>query len=184
ATSSQTAVVAASPPSPVNLTPPTISGSAQRGLTLTASPGSWSNEPTSYEYRGKRCDATGASFSPISGAGSATYTIVEADVGTTLRVTVTASNSAGPSAPAASAQTEVVTAPQQPPVNTAPPTISGTAQQGQTLTESHGSWTNEATSFGYEWLQCDGSGNNCSAISGATGQTYIPVAGDVGPKIG
>jgi len=27
-------------------------------------------------------------------------------------------------------------------------------------------------SFAYQWQQCDGSGNNCTAIYGATVQTY------------
>ena len=66
------------------------------------------------------------------------------------------------------------------PVSTAPPTVSGSAQQGQTLTEAHGSWTNSPTSFTYQWLQCDSSGNACTAIATATSQTYVPVAEDVG----
>src|SRR2546427_487840 len=65
------------------------------------------------------------------------------------------------------------------PTNKAAPSISGTAQHGQTLTEAHGEWTNNPTSFAYQWLQCDGSGSNCTAISGATGQSYVPLAGDV-----
>ena len=42
-----------------------------------------------------------------------------------------------------------------PPVNSAAPTITGTAQQGQTLTEAHGTWTNSPTGFTYQWQQCD-----------------------------
>src|SRR5207248_4610412 len=67
--------------------------------------------------------------------------------------------------------------------NTAAPAISGTPQQGQTLTESHGSWTNNPTSFAYQWLQCDGEGNNCQPISGATNQTYVLQPGDVGHRL-
>lgn len=69
------------------------------------------------------------------------------------------------------------------PTNTSPPSVSGTAQQGQTLIEVQGSWGNEPTSFEYQWLQCDGEGNNCNAISGATAQSYVPVADDVGHEI-
>jgi hypothetical protein len=65
------------------------------------------------------------------------------------------------------------------PVNTSPPTISGSPQQGQPSSEHNGSWTNSPTSFAYQWLQCDALGSGCLPISGATKQTYVPVAGDV-----
>ena len=70
-----------------------------------------------------------------------------------------------------------------PPVNISPPTITGTAQQGQTLTEVHGSWTNFPTSYAYQWLRCNSSGSSCVSISGANAQTYMPVAEDVGHKL-
>jgi hypothetical protein len=69
------------------------------------------------------------------------------------------------------------------PVNTAPPTISGTAQQGQALTEAQGSWTNSPTGFGYQWQDCDSAGAGCAPIAGATGQTYTLSAADVGNTI-
>lgn len=100
------ATVLASPPQ--NSTPPTIGGTAQQGQTLTASNGSWTNEPTSYAYQWQRCNTTGANCAPISAATAQTYTVAFGDVGSTLRVAVTASNAAGPSAPASSAQTAIV----------------------------------------------------------------------------
>ena len=69
------------------------------------------------------------------------------------------------------------------PVSSAPPSISGTAQEGQTLIESHGTWSNSPTGFTYQWQQCDSSGNSCTAITGATSQTYVVAAGDVGHTI-
>jgi RHS repeat-associated protein len=66
------------------------------------------------------------------------------------------------------------------PTNTSVPTITGTAQQGQTLTEHHGSWTGEPTSYSYQWQQCNVLGEGCLPIAGATSQTYVPVLGDVG----
>jgi RTX calcium-binding nonapeptide repeat (4 copies) len=69
------------------------------------------------------------------------------------------------------------------PVNTAPPTITGTAQQGQALTDAQGSWTNSPTGFGYQWQDCDSAGAGCAPIAGATGQTYTLSAADVGHTI-
>jgi hypothetical protein len=66
------------------------------------------------------------------------------------------------------------------PVNVAAPTISGAAQQGQTLSASKGSWSGSPTSYTYAWSQCDASGAACSSISGAAAATYTPAAGDVG----
>ena len=50
--------------------------------------------------------------------------------------------------PIPSAQTAVVTP--LPPVNMAPPTISGSLTEGQFLTEAHGTWTNDPTSYSYQ----------------------------------
>jgi hypothetical protein len=72
---------------------------------------------------------------------------------------------------------------QAPPVSSAPPSISGTAQQGQTLTESHGQWSNNPSSYAYQWEDCDSTGANCTQISGASAQTYVLAASDVGHTI-
>jgi hypothetical protein len=96
------------PPAPTNTTLPTITGTAQQGQTLTAHNGSWTGEPTGFAYQWQRCDSTGANCSPIATATAQTYLLVAADVGSTLRVAVTASNAGGNSTPASSAQTAVV----------------------------------------------------------------------------
>jgi hypothetical protein len=166
------------PAVPVNTSPPTISGEARQGQTLTEAHGSWTNGPTGFTYQWLQCDALGGGCLPISGATNPTYTAVAGDVGHTLRVRETASNAAGPGSPAESAQSASVLPP--PPANTSPPTISGTPQQGQTLTEAHGSWTNEPSGFTYQWQSCDGEGKNCAPISGASAQSYVPSEADVG----
>ncbi|HEX3055556.1 MAG TPA: hypothetical protein VHP82_05390 [Gaiellaceae bacterium] len=66
------------------------------------------------------------------------------------------------------------------PVNTAPPAISGTTTVGQTLTASNGTWSNSPTSFAYQWLRCNGGGNNCAAVANGTQQTYTLVGADAG----
>jgi hypothetical protein len=99
-TSSQNAPLTAvvkSPPAnaPVNTTRPSISGSAVEGNTLTASNGSWNGATATYAYQWQRCDATGAGCHVISDATSQTYSATSLDVGNTLRVVVTATNSSG-----------------------------------------------------------------------------------------
>jgi hypothetical protein len=91
--SAQTAVVPATPTAPANTTPPTISGSAAVGQTLTANDGVWSgSQPISYGYQWRRCDAAGAACANIAGATAKTYVVTTADLDSTLRVIVTASN--------------------------------------------------------------------------------------------
>jgi hypothetical protein len=94
---------------PANRTRPSIAGTAQNGRILTAHPGTWSEEPTSYSYEWQRC-STEVSCTPIPGANDQTYGLNTSDVGSTLRVAVTASNSAGSSEPALSSHTAVVSA--------------------------------------------------------------------------
>jgi hypothetical protein len=89
---------AAAGTAPSNTAPPTLSGTARVSDTLTASPGTWSGTaPISYAYQWQRCDKNGASCNAIAGATSSTYTLQSAELGNTLRVRVTASNSAGSS---------------------------------------------------------------------------------------
>lgn len=66
------------------------------------------------------------------------------------------------------------------PEGTAPPTVTGTAEQGDTLSAHRGAWTGEPSSFTLQWERCDTAGTACAPIAGATGATYIVAAGDVG----
>jgi hypothetical protein len=98
---------AAAATKPTPKTPPTISGTAEVGITLTATRGTWKGSPTSFHFQWLRCDASGAACAAIPGSTGKSYTPTTTDVGHTLRVRVTARNSSG-SASATSAATAVV----------------------------------------------------------------------------
>lgn len=181
ATSAPTAIVASSPSAPSNTALPAVTGQTVQGGPLTTTNGSWNGSPTSYSYQWDHCDSSGANCSAISGATSSTYTLAAGDVGHTIRSVVTATNASG-SIPATSVQTGVVTAVAAP-SNTALPVVSGSTVQGSTLTTTTGSWNGSPTSYAYKWKDCDSSGANCTAISGATASTYTLVASDVGDTI-
>jgi hypothetical protein len=95
--SDQTAVVAAATPSgtPKNTAQPTISGTTKVGQQLSADPGSWSGNPTSFAYQWQRCDADVAACSNVAGATGKTYGLQTGDLGYRMRVVVTARNAKG-----------------------------------------------------------------------------------------
>jgi hypothetical protein len=167
---------------PVNTAVPVISGTAQQGRTLTASTGTWNGSPSSFGYQWEDCDSSGDNCVPIGQATGSTYLLGSGDVGSTIRVVVTATNGTG-STPATSAQTAVVQPAPAAPVNTALPTISGSARQNQTLTASPGTWSGNPTSFAYQWQQCDASGGSCVSVAGSTASTVRLTGGYVGHTV-
>jgi acid phosphatase type 7 len=98
---------------PANTALPAVSGSATPGSTLSATPGTWTNTPTGYGYQWERCDAGGGSCQNLTGATTSSYLIDNGDVGSTVRVSVTATNASG-SGSATSAATGPVTSPSDP----------------------------------------------------------------------
>jgi hypothetical protein len=94
--------------SPISTAAPTISGIAQLGQPLAAAPGAWSNAPKTFAYQWQHCDANGTACINIPGATGQSYNAGLADVGGTVRVTVTATNKVG-QATVASQPTPVVT---------------------------------------------------------------------------
>ena len=184
ANSPATSVVSQPSQAPTNSQPPQITGTVAVGQQLQASSGTWTGSPTpTYSYQWKDCDSSGNNCSLISGATGSSYTIASSDVGSTLLVTVTATNSAG-SSNANSPATSVVSQPSQAPTNSQPPQITGTVAVGQQLQASSGTWTGSPTpTYSYQWKDCDSSGNNCSLISGATGSSYTIASSDVGSTL-
>jgi hypothetical protein len=92
--SAPTAVVPAA--APVNLTPPTVSGSPVVGATLTGGRGTWAGNPTDFNTWWQRCDAGGSNCANIAGSdGHAHYKLASVDRGATLRFAVGAANAHG-----------------------------------------------------------------------------------------
>jgi large repetitive protein len=69
------------------------------------------------------------------------------------------------------------------PANTVAPSISGTAQVGDTLTGSDGTWSESPTSYTRQWYRDNTGGGVYSAVAGATGSTYLLVDADDGCNI-
>jgi hypothetical protein len=104
----RTWLVTASVTAPENTAPPAITGTLQALEPLTAAPGSWAGtEPISHAYQWRRCNMDAGACSDIFGADGPSYTLSTLDMGTRLRVAVTASNAAG-STTAVSAATPVI----------------------------------------------------------------------------
>ena len=184
-TSAATATVSASTNTPATGAP-TITGTAQVGQTLTAgitaimdaegltTPG--------YTYQWIRT-AAGVDTN-ISGATASTYTLVAADLGTTVKVRVSFTDDASNAETLTSAATAAVSAAPNTPA-TGAPMITGTAQVGQTLTATVGTiadanglpdpfLADANTSF--QWVQVNlGTETN---IASATASTYTLVRED------
>ena len=70
------------------------------------------------------------------------------------------------------------------PTNTSPPTITGTAQEGQKLVGHRGQWTGSPTDYNDFWVRCDKDGGSCANISGANDRNgYVLKSVDVGNTI-
>lgn len=173
-------VATITPVPPQSQTPPTISGSAVAGGTLTVTQGTWSGTPTHLTDQWEDCDPYGDPCTAISGATGPGYSPTQNDVGNQIEVVETASN-AGGSNTIESAMTDAVTT--LAPVNLSPPEINGDeGTVGEILTEMPGAWQNNP-SIGLQWEDCDITGTACTAIPGATGASYTTTGHDVNDSI-
>jgi hypothetical protein len=94
-----------------DLSLPTISGTPIQGQTLTEVHATWSTPPASYAYQWSRCNSSGKDCESIEKATTQSYRLTAADVGSTIRVGESATDSAGAVTPAQSEPTAVVKAP-------------------------------------------------------------------------
>ena len=185
-TSAATATVSASTNTPATGAP-TITGTAQVGQTLTAGITAIMDDDglttPGYTYQWIRT-AAGVDTN-ISGATASTYTLVAADLGTTVKVRVSFTDDASNAETLTSAATAAVSAAPNTPA-TGAPTITGTAQVGQTLTagttaivDADGLTT---PGYTYQWIRV-ATDNTETNISMATTSTYTLVTDDLGTTI-
>ena len=162
---------------------PTINGAAEIGETLTVSTSGiqdangLSGATFSYQWLGSR-------DTEIQGATNATYTLVAADEGKAIKVRVSFTDDRGNAESLTSAPTSAVEANANNPA-TGLPTISGTAQVGETLTaDTTGIADADGLSgetFTYQWVSGDGTTD--TDIENATGATYKLVDADQGRSV-
>jgi lysozyme len=172
---------------PVLSTPPTVVGAPEAGQLLAAVPGTWEGgKPIQFTYQWRRCDAAGANCATITAATGESYRPVTADVGHALQVVATATSATG-SASAASVPTAAVspagTPPAARPTDLTPPQIAGTAQAGQILSASVGTWTGSPQQFAYRWRRCNSAGVGCVAIKHAVQSHYTLTPDDIGSTL-
>lgn len=123
---------------------PTITGTKNVGQTLSAVTGTWAPVPTSYSYQWYRGET------PIgSPTTTGTYTLVGADLGQQIKVSVTAVKAGYTSPSPVSLATTAI----DPALFTTAqvPTISGTAKVGTTLTAASTAWVPAVDSYTYQW---------------------------------
>jgi hypothetical protein len=182
--SNESLAAPAAPPN--NVTEPRVTGTTRVGQVLRSTQGTWTGtEPIDYAYRWFRCDGRGAADASdcarITNASNASYTLRQADAGFRIRSQVIGRNAEGQDT-ATSNPTAVVTAAR--PVNTAEPSISGTARVGSTLEANRGQWAgDQPITYSYVWLRCNDKGDNCSEIQGENDTSYQVREADSGRTI-
>ena len=165
---------------------PTITGTAQVGQTLTAVTTAIMDAngltSVSYAYQWIRV-ATDNTETNIASATASTYTLVAADLGTTIKVKVIFTDDASNPETLTSTATAAVAAAANTPA-TGAPAITGAAQVGQTLTAGTTAIMDAdgltSVSYTYQWIRVDGTDAD---ISGATSITYTLVGADLGTTI-
>jgi hypothetical protein len=168
-----------SPPLPPSAAiPPAVTGTPEDGRTLTAADGTWSGVgPIEVARQWRRCDAAGADCVDLPDQTDATLLLGPADIGTTLRIRITATNSGGTTA--ADSEPSAVVAP-APPANRLLPAVLGTPRRDSVLVADPGDWNGSSPlSFEIAWLRCR---KTCVPL-GAHGDRYVPTPADIGARL-
>jgi hypothetical protein len=166
-TSAQTVSVAAGT---MSASTPTITGSPAVGVQLTAVPGTWGPGTVSLAYQWVN------GSTDIAGATSSTYTPVVGDLGATISVRVTGTETGYATTSASSTGTAAVG---NGALTAGTPTISGTPIFNSTLTANPDAthWGPGTVALTYQWFR------GGTLVAGQTNSTYLPGVLDVGATI-
>jgi hypothetical protein len=146
-----------------------ITGTLKVASTVTAVAGTWAPGSVTLKYQWYRNGAA------ISGATASTYKLSSSDAGVSITVEVTGSKTGYTTATKASAATASIAKGTL--TSTPVPTISGTVKVGSRLTANAGTWGPGPVTLAYQWYRSG------SAISGATGSTYVLTSSEVGKTV-
>jgi len=117
----------------------------------------------------------------ILGSTGRSYTITAADVGSSIRGIVVASNSAGSTS---AASVETTTVERLAPVDLELPAISGTARHLQLLSTTAGTWRGSMPiTYTYQWQKCASGPVDCADIQQATEPSYLVRLADAGSEL-
>ena len=183
--SASTGIVTATAPS-LSVTPP-IAGGNTVGQTVSVTTGIWTgSQPITFAYQWDRCDPVGdlTSCVQIPQATTSSYVPVPADIGFSLRVYITATNTVGSATGFTNHTYPIVDRQHFAPSAAGAPAITGTVGLGLPLSGDIGSFNGDtpiATSF--VWQRCDATGAACKTIAGAKKLTYKPTATDFGSTL-
>jgi hypothetical protein len=169
--SAETATVTS--PKPYVITAPTTSGSGRAGDPRTGALGTWGGTPApTVTYSWDRCVGSPAACTPTGQTGLTIPTTLD-DEGANIRLTVTATNTAG-------SYSMNVGGTLKPPLLTAAAGLIGTAEVGMRLTSSPGfNGPVDSTTVTYQWQRC-ATTTSCVDIDGATDANYTTTTADVG----
>ncbi|KJC62945.1 hypothetical protein TZ00_17375 [Agreia bicolorata] len=155
-------------PGTLSTATPTISGTAEFGQVLTADAGTWGPAPVTLSYQWYRGGVS------VGNTGrQATYTLVAADIGKAITVTVTGSKTNYTGASASSAAVTAVAGT----LTTTVPAVSGSPLVGEQLTAAVDPWGPSPVTVTGAWTR------NGTPIPGQTGTTYTLTNDDAGSVI-
>ncbi|MGO9975197.1 MAG: hypothetical protein ACLP01_20830 [Solirubrobacteraceae bacterium] len=164
---------------PVNTVAPRVSGTPQDSYVLLTTAGTWSGgSGTTYAYQWQT-SPDDSTWTANASQTADDYPLLHPDVGTYVRVIVTATNPDGSASATSNVLGPII--PDPPVPITAPSIYGGTAEVSNMLMATTGTWSGPGLQYSYQWQCNSGSGWNDEQY--ATSSAYMPTLSDVGSQL-